>query len=250
MIVKQVKFPKAIHESWYDSLEAVFADPKMELLKTKILPYVKYYPEPNNIFRVFSKPMDDIRVVILGQDPYSNHGQANGFAFAVNNNVPEPPSLVIIKKEVFKGIDKEAADEYIRKFAIEHPGYKWRTLQHWADQGVFLLNTALTVKAGESKSHVGYWGFFTKAVIRALSMNMVKPVWLMWGTMAKGYIGYVHAFYKWNKEYKGLEYNYVLEADHPAAETYPGSKWKFTGCNHFNITNDILAFKKQSKIEW
>jgi uracil DNA glycosylase len=74
----------------------------------------------------------------------------------------------------------------------------------------------------------------------------------MWGAKAKAYIGYIHGYYKWNKDYKGLEYNYILEAPHPAAEMYPNgyTQQKFTGCNHFEIANDILHFKKQSKIEW
>jgi uracil-DNA glycosylase len=221
----------------------------MELLKTKVLPFIRYYPEANNVFRAFSMPMEDIKVVILGQDPYSNHGQANGFSFAVNKEIAEPPSLKIIKKEVFKGMDNADLNKYITNFREKYPDYNWRTLQHWADQGVFLLNAALTVKAGEANSHADMWRFFTRIVVKSISIGP-KPIWMMWGGKAKGFIGYINAYYKWNRDYKGLEYNYILEANHPAAETRPGSEYKFTGCNHFNIANDILGFKKQSKIEW
>lgn len=231
------KLPQIIHSSWHEHLQPLFDDPKMALIKDSVLPAAKYYPERVQIFKVFSMPIDAIKVVILGQDPYAKVGQAVGLAFAVDNQCPMPASLNIVMNE-------------IKRSGAPMSPIGSRTLEHWVNQGVFLLNTALTVKAGDSGSHIKYWSWFTKEVIKIISIYGNKPVWMMWGAKAKAYIGMINLYYKWRGDYKGSEYNYVLEADHPAAETYPDGKGKFTGCNHFNICNDILHFKGQSKILW
>ena len=77
-----------------------------------------------------------------------------------------------------------------------------------------------------------------------------KPIWLLWGAKAKGYGGFIHAYYHYYGKFMGNEYNYILEANHPAAEAYPDSKYKFTGCNHFKLTNELLKHKKQTVINW
>lgn len=127
---------------------------------------------------------------------------------------------------------------------------RWKTLEHWWHQGVFLLNSALTVEAGKAGSHLGYWQWFTKDLIRIISIHGNNPVWVMWGAKAKLFTGVIHEFYKWNKVWMGDKYNYVLEAGHPAAEAYPGNGKVFTGCNHFNIINEILKHKKLQPINW
>jgi uracil-DNA glycosylase len=234
------KLPQIIHSSWHEHLQPLFDDPKLAIIKDSILPAATFYPEKKDIFKVFSMPLEDIKVVILGQDPYPKSGQAIGLAFAVDALCPMPASLKIIHKEVFKETNDLKLDNET----------SWKTLNHWTNQGVFLLNTALTVKAGEAGSHVKYWQWFTREIIRIVSIFGNKPVWLLWGAKAKAYKGLIHKYYTWHGDYKGLEYNYVLDADHPAAETFPDPKGKFSGCNHFNIANDILAFKGQSKIQW
>lgn len=248
------QIPKIIHESWHPYLQVLFDDPKMLLIKNEILPKCKFYPPADLIFRVFQMPLDKVRVVILGQDPYPKEGQANGLAFAVNLGITMPASLKIIRNEVNTASDRLSffsrtpVDENLR--ANIEAKDEWRTLEHWWKQGVMLLNSALTVEANNADSHIGYWKWWTKEVIKIVSLNApLKPIWMMWGAKAKANIGYIHNYYKWHGEWKG-EYNYVLEADHPAAETYPGSKYKFTGCNHFNICNQILNHKHQPAINW
>ena len=236
------KIPEIIHQSWHPHLQPLFDDYKMKLIKENILPKCTFYPKGQDIFRVFKMPLSAIRVVILAQDPYPKAGQANGLAFAVNELIPYPASLKIIVNEVMREFP-EITNTNI------HPN--WRTLEHWWKQGVFLLNTALTVESGNPNSDSGYWSWFTREVVKIISLHN-RPVWMMWGSNAKSYIGFTHSYYKWCDKYMGDNFNYVLEAPHPAAETYPNSKTspKFTGCNHFKICNEILKLKGQSPIKW
>lgn len=239
------QIPKIIHSSWHEHLQPLFDDTKLEMIRTQIL-IEPFYPEKKDIFRVFEMPLPAIKVVILGQDPYANRGQANGLAFAVNVEIPPPPSLRIIHNEIVQ--EKKIHELITFDAAAEHPA--WNTLYHWHKQGVFLLNSALTVKAGMSSSHLGIWQWFTREVIRIISIHN-NPIWLMWGAKAKGYIGMIHDYYKWTGSYRGKQYNYVLEADHPAAETYnTGGKYHFSGCGHFSECNKILQFKEQAVIQW
>lgn len=238
--------PSIVHESWYEYLQPLFNDNKMKLIKNDILPKIKYYPTAIDIFRVFEMPIDNINVVLIGQDPYFN-GSANGYAFSVNMSVNIPVSLSIIEKEIKNSQAKR--DNEI--------GLRWKTLEHWRRQGVFLLNTALTVEIGKPNSHAGNWMWFTREVIKIIStVKQQKPIWLLWGGKAKSFRSYIDKSVKYMPDKDGLvtdlndEVNYVLEADHPAAETYPGSKGKFTGCNHFNLVNDILTLQKRNCINW
>jgi len=162
-----------IHESWKpyvtDLLKAL---PEITQLNTNILPNErKYYPAPQDIFNVFQMPLQDIKVVILGQDPYPKEGQAIGYAFAVNEDISKPASLKIIEKEVGHELD--------------------RTLLNWREQGVFLLNTALTVRAGQAGSHIRYWDNFTKSIISHISREN-KCIWLLWGRSAQNYKAFIH----------------------------------------------------------
>lgn len=242
------QLPQIIHESWHQHLQPLFDDPKMILIRTKVLPQCQFYPERHLIFKVFEMPIDQIKVVILGQDPYPN-GQAVGLAFAVNMaTTKEPASLRIIRGEVDRSEN--------RFYTKRGEDYSWKTLQHWVNQGVFLLNTALTVEVGIAGSHLGVWNWFTRSVVNIIS-NQTRPIWLMWGAKAKAFSSFIN---------KPLiittvdtidlvstvdnTYNPILVADHPAAETYPGSKSKFSGCNHFNLCNQILAQKNKTLINW
>jgi len=209
-----------IHSSWIPIMEILNRDEDLIQLNTQILPNCTFYPQAENIFNVFSMPVDDIKVVILGQDPYPKKGQAIGYAFAVDAQCSIPQSLNIIIKEIDDNNLKRA-------------DRRWRTLTHWTQQGVFLLNTALTVEEGKAGSHLKYWNNFTVEVIKYIS-NRNKVVWLLWGKKAQAYKEFI------------AENNVVLEAPHPAAETYNGGTAGFFGCKHFSKVNDIL----EEKIIW
>jgi uracil-DNA glycosylase len=227
--------PPIIHESWHEHLQPLFNDHKMILINTKVLPEChKFYPSGPDIFRVFAMPLDKIKVVILGQDPYPN-GEAIGYSFAVNRATKLPASLKIIKNEIINsGVERDTF--------INIDTERWRELSHWRQQGVFLLNAALTVQAKVSGSHVGQWQWFTREVIKIISKE-VTPVWMLWGAKAKVYKQTI-------KNAEIFLVNEILEADHPAAETYPGSTSKFTGCNHFNLCNKALKEHNQTIINW
>ena len=236
------KIPDIIHESWHKHLQPLFDDPKMELIKSKLLPNCKFYPDVQNIFRVFSMPLNEIRVVILGQDPYFN-GSAIGLAFAVKVTAQLPASLRIIKKE----IEKEGL------ISEEHSNIStWKDLSHWVEQGVFLLNTALTVEIGKAGSHTGQWMWFTREVIKIISQNS-SCVWMLWGAKAQGFKDYIADHLVMDEDMIDVvtPTHGVLLAPHPAAETYNGGTGKlFTGCNHFTLCNQILENKKEQIINW
>jgi uracil-DNA glycosylase len=239
------QLPPIIHETWHKHLQPLFDDPKMIMIKDEVLSQSPYYPERKDIFRVFSMPLNEIKVVILGQDPYAN-GEAVGLSFAVNSAESMPASLRIIKGE----IENKDTLWYFKKYEDA----MWKTLTHWVQQGVFLLNTALTVQQGITGSHLGYWYWFTREVIKIISAQ-TKPVWLLWGAKAKGFKDFIECRIVVTRPEEQISgttegFNFILEADHPAAETYPNSKAKFTGCNHFNLCNKILVAKNQSQIKW
>jgi uracil-DNA glycosylase len=237
-----IQLPKIMHESWHEHLQNLFEDPKMEMIKNQVLQNCDYCPEIQNIFRVFSMPLDSIKVVILGQDPYPN-GEANGLAFACNISTTLPASLRVIAKEVHKDTGNI-------------PDIKWRTLEHWHNQGVFLLNTALTVEGGIAGSHLGMWQWFTREVIKKISQNK-SCIWMLWGAKAQSFSDYIHNRCDYTCSIIDADTrlidtsNYILKAPHPAAELYAGKTGKtFSGCNHFTICNEILVLKKQQKIKF
>jgi len=228
--VDNQQIPRIIHESWHQYLQPLFNDRKMLGIKDKLLPNCKSYPARGDIFRVFAMPLNEIKVVILGQDPYPN-GEAIGLSFAVNRENPKPKSLQIIEKEI----------------ASEYPKSGWaldRTLSHWVNQGIFLLNSALTVQAKESDSHTLYWEWFTRAVI-AIIAKSANPIWLLWGSKAKAFESVVLA--NTLPELKPA----ILKASHPMAEGYNKEiKEKFSGCNHFFLVNKELDARGLNRINW
>lgn len=251
--------PDIIHPSWHKYLQPLFEDEKMKLIKYKILTSCNFYPASQDIFKVFSMPLEDIKVVILGQDPYPN-GEAIGYAFAVNADTKTPASLRIIQKEILSTSKEEGL--------LGGETGKWKTLKHWVDQGIFLLNTALTVERGNANSHTNYWQWFTKEIIKIISKE-VSPIWMLWGAKAQGfrdYIGpnkcaYPVSTIKSNITgemeptvdiafVKSHNTNMLLQAPHPAAELYSGGKTTFSGCNHFNLCNEILELQGKEKINW
>jgi uracil-DNA glycosylase len=231
--------PKSlIDESWKPILHFLDEEPLLEL-NTKILPNVSYQPESCNIFRVFSMPIKDVKVVILGQDPYPTPGNAVGLSF-VNGIVDKiPTSLRNIYKE------------------INNCGYENSDIQKWFEQGVFLMNTALTVETGNAGSHIDYWKYFSKEVIKYLSRKQ-SCIWLLWGKHAQSFLPYIYkarivnGYTKDNISMMPLhpDWNYVFTSAHPAAEAYSGGKAGFFGSNHFLFTNTILERRGLQKINW
>lgn len=181
------------------------------------------FPPGSQIFRAFDlTPLDKVKVVILGQDPYHGPGQAMGLSFSVPRNVPAPPSL----KNIFKEIESDTG--------LSMSGSP--DLEPWARQGVLLLNAILTVRCGEAASHsrVG-WQEFTDAVIRTISERCEGVVFLLWGNFART-----------KRELIDESRHYVLEAAHPS----PLARGAFFGCRHFSKTNDLLVKQGKTAIDW
>ncbi len=186
---------------------------------------VDIYPPSEQIFAAFdTTPFEQVKVVILGQDPYHGAGQAHGLAFSVLPDIKIPPSLLNMYKTLKKDIEG---------FQMPSHGY----LLPWAEQGVLLLNTVLTVEAGEAHSHAHLgWEAFTDVVIDALNEKNEKLVFLLWGA---------HAKKKGNKIDRSR--HFVLEAPHPS----PLSAHRgFFECQHFSKTNEFLAKHGKKAIDW
>ena len=187
-------------------------------------PHVHIYPPASRIFSAFdTTPFKNVRVVIIGQDPYHGPNQANGLCFSVNKGVETPPSL----RNIFKEIEDD----------LGVPSPADGDLSRWANQGVFLLNATLTVRAGSPKSHAGYgWETFTDAAVRALAEKREHLVFMLWGSDAirKG------AFIDRSR-------HLVLTAPHPSPlSAYRG----FFGCKHFSKANEYLKAHGYAPIDW
>ena len=181
------------------------------------------YPPAKLIFNAFEKtPFNQVKVVILGQDPYHGPGQAHGLCFSVQKGIPAPPSLVNIFKEIESDL------------GIAPP--KHGCLEQWTEQGVFLLNAALTVRASEPMSHskIG-WETFTDAVIRTLSEQRKGLVFLLWGNFARNKRALIDA-----------SKHFILEAAHPS----PLSRGAFFGNKHFSKTNELLLQQGIEPVQW
>lgn len=216
-----------IEQSWKNALAAEFGKPYFEslvrFLREEKAGGKRIYPPGSQIFRAFDlTPVQDVKVVILGQDPYHGHGQAHGLSFSVPAGVPAPPSL----KNIFKEIESD--------LGIRMSGYP--DLEKWARQGVLLLNAVLTVRSGEAASHsrIG-WEEFTDAVIRYLSDNCEGVVFLLWGNFARS-----------KRDLIDRSRHFVLEAAHPS----PLARGAFFGCRHFSRTNQILASQGKTPVDW
>jgi uracil-DNA glycosylase len=217
-----------IEESWKEVLKQEFTKDYFlqitHFLKTEKQAGKTIYPPGGLIFNAFNTtPFDNVKVVLLGQDPYHGPGQAHGLSFSVQKGVPPPPSLVNIFKELHNDTG----------LPIPNHG----DLTHWAQQGVLLLNASLTVRANEPMSHskIG-WAEFTDAVISKVSLLKTNTVFLLWGKFAQEKQGLVD-------ETKHL----VLRAAHPS----PFSADKgFFGCRHFSKANAWLVSKGIDPIDW
>ena len=216
-----------IEQSWKDALAEEFGKPYFESL-VRFLHKEKaegqmIYPPGSQIFRAFDlTPVENLKVVILGQDPYHGPGQAHGLSFSVSAGVPAPPSL----KNIFKEIESD--------LGVRMSGYP--DLEKWARQGVLLLNAVLTVRAGTPTSHskIG-WEEFTDAVMRYISDNCEGVVFLLWGNFARSKSALIDH-----------SRHHVLEAAHPS----PLARGAFFGCRHFSKTNALLAAQGKTPIDW
>jgi len=216
-----------IHPSWFKILHEEFDKPYFQELSE----FVKQeyasktvYPEDKNIFRAFELCLfENVKVVIIGQDPYHGEKQANGLSFSVNEGTPLPPSLQNIYKEI-------AAD-----LGLQIP--KNGNLNHWARQGVLLLNATLTVRASQAGSHQKKgWEQFTDAVIKTISAQKENVVFLLWGKYAqdKGKI-------------IDTSKHHVLMAAHPSPFSAHSG---FFGSKPFSKTNEYLKSMKKTPIDW
>jgi uracil-DNA glycosylase len=216
-----------ITNDWKQPLSAEFRKPYYKELYSKVLEEYQtrqIFPAPDDIFNAFHlTPLSEVKVVILGQDPYHNDGQAHGLCFSVKPEVDIPPSLVNIYQELHDDLGCE----------IPNNGY----LVKWAKQGVLMLNTVLTVRAHQANSHRGIgWEQFTDAVIRAVNEQDRPIVFLLWGRPAQ-----------MKKSMLNNPKHLILEAPHPSPlSAYRG----FFGCRHFSQTNDFLKAHGIEPIDW
>ena len=217
-----------IEESWKNVLSREFSKSYFEnivaFLKTEKAQEKIIYPPGSLIFNAFEKtPFNKLKVLLLGQDPYHGKGQAMGLSFSVPKGVRPPPSLINIFKELHDDVGVQ----------IPSTG----DLTPWAEQGVMLLNAALTVREGEPNSHskIG-WHQFTDAVIKKVSDEKEGIVFLLWGSFAHQ-----------KQELIDQTKHHVLKAAHPSP--YSADKG-FFGCKHFSKTNKFLTDQKQDPVNW
>jgi uracil-DNA glycosylase len=218
--------PVRIEDSWKARLSAQFEHPYFDELRRFVREeYARgtVFPPAAQILRAFDEcPFEKVKVVILGQDPYHGPGQANGLCFAVGRDIPPPPSL----QNIFKEIEAD----------LGHPVSRDPDLSRWARQGVLLLNATLTVRAGQAGSHQGKgWERFTDAAVQELSREREGLVFMLWGAYAR-------------QKGAGVDRgkHLVLESAHPS----PLSARGFFGCRHFSKANDWLVAHGETPIEW
>lgn len=216
-----------IERSWKDALagefEKTYFAELVRFLHEEKAAGKRIFPPGGQIFKAFEMtPVQNVKVVILGQDPYHGPGQAHGLSFSVPADMPSPPSL----KNIFKEIESD--------LGVKMSGCP--NLESWASQGVLLLNAILTVRCGEAASHskIG-WEQFTDAVISYLSDNCDGIIFMLWGNFARTKSALIDH-----------SRHYVLEAAHPS----PLARGAFFGCKHFSKANAILSAQGKTPVNW
>ncbi len=221
-----------LHPSWLEPLRGEFADPYMVALRAFLVAEKEagkaIFPKGSEWFRALDlTPLEDVRVVILGQDPYHGPGQAHGLCFSVKPGTRTPPSLVNIYKEM-------QADLGI---APARHGF----LEHWARQGVLLLNSVLTVQMGAAASHQGRgWERFTDAVIRLVNARARPTVFILWGSYAQKKAAFVESIDRGGR-------HLVIKSAHPSPLSAHNG---FLGSRPFSRANDFLASHGEKPIDW
>ena len=217
-----------LHENWKSRLDDILTSKGMQDLKAFLLSEKQHgktiFPKGSEYFRALDlTPLDQVKIVILGQDPYHGDGQAHGLSFSVKPGVRVPPSL--------QNIYKELQDD----LGIEPPNHGF--LEHWAEQGVLLLNNVLTVERGLAASHQGRgWEEFTDAVIKLVNNKPTPVVFLLWGSHAQKKAAFVNR-----------QKHLVLTAPHPSPLSVHRG---FLGCKHFSQANEFLEQSGQTSIDW
>ena len=215
-----------MHESWKEYLNVEFAKNYFkDLSKFLKQEYATrtIYPPKHQVFSAFKTDLNDIKVVILGQDPYHGANQAHGLAFSVNKNVRTPPSLINIFKEISEDVGT--------------PIPSHGNLQKWANQGVLLLNNVLTVEANKAGSHRGKgWEEFTDTMIKILNDERENLVFLLWGRDART-----------KKSLIDESRHLILEAAHPSPLSAHNG---FFGSRHFSKANTYLIMNGKKSINW
>jgi len=221
-----------IEETWHKVLEETI---KGENFKN-IMSFIEserqtkeVYPPKENIFKAFElTPFNKVVAVILGMDPYPNRhkGQivANGLAFSTDVPNYTPPSL----KQIYKAIKNSLYQD-------EDTSIENMNLNSWAKQGVFLLNTALTIEAGKSGSHIKLWEEFTQQVIKTIDERNTNVFFCLWGKDAQKF------------QHLISDKNYLLTSPHPISASYKGQEWE---CNHFKVINDYLKRYNGFEVQW
>lgn len=216
-----------IENSWKEALQSEFDKPYFAELVRYLHEQKRgghtIYPPGSQIFKAFElTPVDEVKVVILGQDPYHGPGQAMGLSFSVPDGITAPPSL----RNIFKEVESDLGVRMSGK----------PNLENWAKQGVLLLNAILTVRAGEPASHSAIgWQQFTDSVIKYLSDNRQGIVFMLWGAFARS-----------KSELIDNNRHLVLEAAHPS----PLARGAFFGCRHFSRANEYLMSLGKEPIDW
>lgn len=214
--------------SWQQTLKAEFKKDYMlhlrHFLESELKAGKEIYPHPKDFLAALkATPLEKVRVVILGQDPYHGEGQAHGMSFSVKKGVPIPPSL----KNIFKEMERD----------LKIPPSSHGLLQSWGEQGVLLLNSVLSVEKNKAHSHQGKgWEIFTDKIVEILNQSSRPLIFLLWGAPAQK---------------KALQLDqkkhFILKAPHPSPlSAYRG----FLGCGHFSKTNQILQEQKEAAINW
>ena len=217
-----------ISPSWNALLSNEFEKPYFQALTSFVKKeYSEHicYPKGKEIFAAFDQcPVENLKVVLLGQDPYHGEGQANGLCFSVRDGIAHPPSLV----NIFKEIEED----------LKLPYPESGNLSRWAEQGVLLLNATLTVRANMAGSHQGQgWETFTDAVIKSISDNCQHIVFLLWGGFAKKKIALIDT-----------QKHCVLSSGHPSPLSANRGYW--FGNKHFSKTNEYLTSVGKENIDW
>jgi uracil-DNA glycosylase len=221
-----------LHESWLEPLHEEFASPYMAALRSFLLAEKaagkRIFPKGAEWFAALDlTPLDKVRVVILGQDPYHGLGQAHGLCFSVRHGTHPPPSLVNIYKELECDL------------GLKRPRHGF--LEHWAKQGVLLLNSVLTVEMGMAASHRDRgWERFTDAIIRLVAARPDPVVFMLWGSYAQKKAAFL----------RGVDqggHHLILKAPHPSPLSAHNG---FFGCRHFSKANDFLVSRGLPPIDW
>lgn len=232
-----------IDKSWRSLQYLLFENPLLHL-REEVLYNISHQPSKEDIFKIFEKPLGSIKVVIVGEEPSVIPGESTGRAFSISSGRKLSKVLKVIKAEIYN-----SDEDWVEK-------EDWQTLEHWEEQGVFLLNTALTVETGKGRSHILYWKGFTEKLISLISQT--NPcVWVFWGKRVEKYIPFISKPFSVDRYDietikmipSNPDWNYILTAPHPIVEYFDIGE-KFYGCNHFIFINEILKKLKKQNINW